>query len=63
MNITFGKCSLGYFLGHCPFKTDDSDDLVDPKCDGCEHYVVLSDDDPEVIAALEALTFIKGLGG
>ena len=52
MNMTFGKCSLGYLLGHCPFKAYDSDDLVDPKCDGCEHYVVLSEDDPEVIAAV-----------
>lgn len=63
MKMTFGKCSLGYLLGHCPFKADDSGDLVDLKCDGCEHYVVLLEDDPEVIAAAEALTFIRGLDG
>ena len=60
MNMTFGKCSLGYLLGHCPFKADDFDDLVDPKCDGCEHYVVLSVDDPEVISASEVLFVILG---
>ncbi len=55
--MDFGKCELGY----CPFDAlDDPDDLVDRKCDGCEHWVSLPEDDPEVIAASEVLSVILG---
>ena len=55
--MDFGKCELGY----CPFDAlDDPDDLVDRKCDGCEHWVIFSEDDPDVIAATEVLSVILG---